>query len=410
MPFDPSKFRARLASEQKWYRIENLTGGEADVMLYGEIGWLGTTADEFVREVKSLSASQINLHLSSPGGSVFDGIAIMNALRAHPANVTVYVDSLAASIASVIAMAGDRIVARQGSEFMVHEASGLCVGNASDLRELAELLDRQSEKIALIYSARTGSTVEEWRAAMAKETWYSAQEAVDAGLADEIDEPTKETRSAPDEMAVAASWDLSVFRYAGREHAPAPVAVAVAQPERPKPAPPAAAQALMDAGLDPQDVARAVLTEDIRSLIGDEVAAQLRACVEPAADPAPESTPEPDAATPAEPDAVETTDTAADSEPTTEAAAVRPAEDEPQLAPPTAEPEPPAETAPEPVAPVEAEPNPVTPAAEPAPPDDGPTAWAAAVAHLTTPKPNPWAAAFAHLVTPQPSSSAATAA
>jgi ATP-dependent protease ClpP protease subunit len=264
MPFDPSKFRARLASEQKWYSIKNLTGGEADVMLYGEIGWLGTTADEFVREVKSLSASQINLHMSSPGGSVFDGIAIMNALRAHPANVTVYVDSLAASIASVIAMAGDRIVARQASEFMIHEAAGLVVGNADECREMADLLDRQSDKIAGIYAARAGGTVEDWRAAMKRESWYSAEEAVAAGLADEVDDPTRKAESAPDEMAVAASWDLSVFRYAGRDKAPDPQPAA-----RAKPGPTAA------------PAADGVLTTNIASLVGEQIANALRASVTP---------------------------------------------------------------------------------------------------------------------------------
>jgi ATP-dependent protease ClpP protease subunit len=266
MPFDPSRFRARLASEKKWYSINNLAGGEADVMLYGEIGWLGTTAEDFVGDLKQLQASQINLHLSSPGGGVFDGIAIMNALRSHPANVTVYVDSLAASIASVIAMAGDRIVVRQAAEFMIHEASGLCVGNASDLRELADLLDRQSDKIAGIYAARAGGSVEDWRAAMAKETWYSAQEAVDAGLADEIDEPSKQDQNAPDEMAVAASWDLSVFRYAGREEAPAPEPVASAEPS---------------------------LTISIEGAVDEDLVARLRAAVQAPAEAEPAIEPEP---------------------------------------------------------------------------------------------------------------------
>ncbi|MFJ8146563.1 head maturation protease, ClpP-related [Streptomyces sp. NPDC096048] len=282
MPFDPSKIRARLASEKKPYSIRNLAGGEADVMLYGEIGWLGTTADEFVADIKALSASQINLHLSSPGGSVFDGIAIMNALRAHPAPVTVYVDSLAASIASVIAMAGDRIVARQGAEFMIHEAAGLSVGNADEMREMAELLDRQSDKIAGIYAARAGGSVEDWRAAMKRETWFSAQEAVDAGLADEVDQPTRESERAPGELAVAASWDLSVFRYAGREQAPAPEPVALERESH-------------------------TLHGDIRTLIGEEVATQLAAAVAPPAEPVVETTPvEPEPEPPAtEPEAEE---------------------------------------------------------------------------------------------------------
>jgi len=349
MPFDPSKFRARLASERKWYSINNLAGGEADVMLYGEIGWMGTSAEDFVSDLKQLQANQINLHLSSPGGGVFDGIAIMNALRAHPANVTVYVDSLAASIASVIAMAGDRIIVRQAAEFMIHEASGLVIGNAGDCREMAELLDRQSDKIAGIYAARAGGTVEDWRAAMAKETWYSAQEAVDAGLADEIDEPSRKGEDAPDEMAVAASWDLSVFRYAGREQAPAPEPVAKA--EAPKPTPPAAAE---------QGV---TLTFNLGDTIDEQVFESLRQMVA-RRDPAP--------------------DVAASVEDTT------PAEPEPELR---------GEPGPELVHLTDAEPEPVT--------DEPEDPWAAMVAHLTKDEPDAWSVLVSNLTTTA-SSSAAT--
>lgn len=277
MPFDPSRIRARLAPKNRqWYRITNLANGEADVMLYGEIGWVGTTAEDFVRDIKQLQANKINLHLSSGGGSVFDGIAIMNALRAHPANVTVYVDALAASIASVIAMAGDRIVARQASEFMIHEASGLVVGSATDCREMAELLDRQSDKIAGIYAERAGGTVEDWRTAMAAETWYSAEEAVAAGLADEVEKmPRKGSEPGPgqgeEEMPMAAQWDLSVFRYAGRDKAPAP---------------PIAARAT--SGPTPAPATSGVLTTDIASLVGEQIADALRASVTPApVEPAP---------------------------------------------------------------------------------------------------------------------------
>jgi ATP-dependent protease ClpP protease subunit len=351
MPFDPSKFRARLASEKKWYSINNIVGGEADVMLYGEIGWMGTTAEDFVGDLKQLQANQINLHLSSPGGGVFDGIAIMNALRAHPANVTVYVDSLAASIASVIAMAGDRIIVRQAAEFMIHEASGLVIGNAGDCREMAELLDRQSDKIAGIYAARAGGTVEDWRAAMAKETWYSAQEAVDAGLADEVDEPSRKGEGAPDEMAVAASWDLSVFRYAGREQAPAPGPVAKAEP--PKPAPAAAAPA-----------PSVTLTFNVGDAIDEQLLAVLRK-------------------------AVARRDPAAEAEATV--AETAPVEPKPEMR---------GEHGPELVRFTDAEPEPET-STEPDP-------WAGMVAHLTQPDPNPWAELVSHLTEPTASSSAAT--
>jgi ATP-dependent protease ClpP protease subunit len=180
--------RAQLRqSRNDWYRITNAVGGgPAQIHIYDEIGYWGITAADFVRELSSLNASAIDLHINSPGGEIFDGIAIMNALRSHPAAVTTYVDSLAASIASVIAMAGERIVMAPHSQLMIHDGSGLCLGNAADMRETAELLDRQSDNIAAVYAAKAGGSVEEWRARMTAETWYTAAEAVEAGLADEI--------------------------------------------------------------------------------------------------------------------------------------------------------------------------------------------------------------------------------
>lgn len=202
-----------------WYRITNSAGdGPATVHVYDEIGYWGVTAQDFISELKAISASEISLHINSPGGEIFDGIAIMNALRHHPATVTTYVDSLAASIASVIAMAGDRVVMAPHSQMMIHDGSGLQVGNAAAMREMAELLDRQSDNIAGIYAEKAGGTVAEWRARMTAETWYTAAEAVDAGLADEI----SSTRTSPNDNSPKNSWDLSVFTYAGRDKAPDP--------------------------------------------------------------------------------------------------------------------------------------------------------------------------------------------
>ncbi|MCT2591143.1 Clp protease ClpP [Streptomyces sp. N2-109] len=310
MPIDPSKIRARLTSEKQWYRIDNLAGDEADVMLYGEIGWLGNDAEEFVREIKQLRSTQINLHLSSPGGSVFDGIAIMNGLRSHPANVTIYIDSLAASIASVIAMAGDKVVMRSASELMIHEAAGLSLGNADDMREMAELLDRQSNKIAAIYAERAGGTVEDWRAAMKVETWYSAEEAVAAGLADEVMPPRRNPAEEP-AAEPRATWDLTVFRYAGREEAPAPAPAAKSA----MPVVGEAGQCILPAATATPQPAESVQSEalriDIGTALGEQLVAVLRAAVtetptavppaaaddpaaEPAADPAPEAAAQPD--------------------------------------------------------------------------------------------------------------------
>ncbi|WP_424891797.1 head maturation protease, ClpP-related [Streptomyces sp. XH2] len=211
-----------------WYRITNLADGAAEVSIYDEIGYWGVTASDFIAELKAIDSSEITLRLNSPGGEVFDGIAIMNALRAHPARVTTHVDGIAASIASVIAMAGDRIVMQPHSQMMIHDGSGLCIGNAADMREMADLLDKQSDNIAAIYAERAGGTVKQWRTRMLAETWYSADEAVEAGLADEVAKPAR--RPEPGEAGeeqVSNSWDLSVFRYAGRTEAPAPSAPAV---------------------------------------------------------------------------------------------------------------------------------------------------------------------------------------
>jgi ATP-dependent protease ClpP protease subunit len=216
--------KANMTVDRKtWYRITNQAGAPtAEVYIYDEIGFWGTTAADFIAELRQVDARQIDLHLNSPGGEVFDGIAIYNALRTHPANITVYVDSLAASIASVIAMAGDRIVMGRGSQMMIHEAAGLCLGNAADMRETADLLDRFSNNIAGFYAERAGGKVTAWRSAMTAETWYSADEAVTAGLANEI------ATFAPGDSqgAVANTWDLSIFNYGGRDQAPAPTATA----------------------------------------------------------------------------------------------------------------------------------------------------------------------------------------
>lgn len=206
-----------------WYSIGGLrnlaTGGrEVDVFIYDEIGYFGITAQQFATEIAGLQVDTINLRLNSPGGEVFDGIAIYNVLREHRATVNVTVDGLAASIASVIAMAGDTVTMGRGSQMMIHEAHGLAIGNATVMRELADQLDRASDNIASFYAARTGGDMATWRAAMAAETWYSDTEAVAAGLADKV----AGAQPDPGDGEARNTWDLRVFAHAGRQHAPAP--------------------------------------------------------------------------------------------------------------------------------------------------------------------------------------------
>ena len=215
-------FKASVREPRRWYQIGNAVGDEAELLLFDEIGgWFGPTTEEIVAELKAITAPKLRVKVNSPGGSVFEGVALANALRAHPAEVTVQVEGLAASIASVIALAGDRLVMMPNSMLMIHEASGGCLGNASDMQLMAEILDKVSDNIADAYAEKAGGTRAEWRQRMKDETWYLADEAVEAGLADEVARPARQDED--DAPAMAAKWDLSVFRYAGRAAAPAPV-------------------------------------------------------------------------------------------------------------------------------------------------------------------------------------------
>lgn len=223
---------ATIQPDRQWYKISNVAGGPVVVDIYDEIGYWGVMAAEFQRDLNAITATEITVNLNSPGGEIFEGIAIYNALRTHPANVTVRVSSLAASIASVIAQAGDRIIMQTGSQMMIHEGSGLCMGDAADMRQMADLLDRQSDNIAAIYAERAGGTPDEWRERMRAETWFTAEEAVAAGLASEVEAPARQGQEEP-ASPVTAHWDLTVFRHAGREAAPAPVINTAATTEAP---------------------------------------------------------------------------------------------------------------------------------------------------------------------------------
>lgn len=193
-----------------WYAIRNVTADNAEVSIYDEIGYWGVTASEFVKELGSVQATNLSVRINSPGGDVFDGLAILNSLRAHPAKKTVTVEGLAASAASFIAMAGDTIQMAPQSMMMIHDASGLAIGNAQDMRELADLLDKTSDNIAAVYAQRTGKPQDEWRKAMLAETWYTDQEAVDAGLADSVVKDETADTKTPEPVAeakAATPWD-----------------------------------------------------------------------------------------------------------------------------------------------------------------------------------------------------------
>lgn len=223
------KLLARTSTSSKdWYRIENKVGNPlAEVYIYDEIGMFGVSASDFSRDLRALDATELTVHLNSPGGEVFEGFAIYQALRNHKATVTIQVDSLAASIASVIAMAADTLVMGPRATMMIHDALTVSMGNASEMRQTADLLDKMSDNIAATYAEKAGGDASFWRDRMRDETWYSAEEALEAGLIDQIE--GRETAAEPEISLIAAS-----FQHTGREAAPAPVlkpaAVAVETP------------------------------------------------------------------------------------------------------------------------------------------------------------------------------------
>jgi ATP-dependent Clp endopeptidase proteolytic subunit ClpP len=222
--FKTARPLARLqAGRTDWYRNENKADGPTEIYIYDEIGYVGVSAKDFVKDLNSIKDSEITLHLDTPGGDVYDGITIYNAIRDHKSAVTVIVDSMAASAGSFIAQAGDKRIMNRNSEMMIHDGHTVAIGNMTELAKMAEHLDRVSANIASIYAEHApGRSAEQWRELMKAETWFSADEAVEAGLADEVVASNQKTRN---------DFDLSVFSYAGRDKAPVPVLDKLEAPE-----------------------------------------------------------------------------------------------------------------------------------------------------------------------------------
>jgi ATP-dependent protease ClpP protease subunit len=175
-----------MSTQKQWYRIQNLATGMTDVSIFDEIGLFGVTAQDFLADISGIHGP-INLHLNSGGGEVFEGIGIYSALKQR-GGVSVTIDGLAASIASVIAMAADpgKLSIAKRASMMIHDGFAQAVGNAAEMRQMADLLEQQSQNIAEIYSDRTGKPADYWRTQMKTESWYVGQQAVDAGLADQV--------------------------------------------------------------------------------------------------------------------------------------------------------------------------------------------------------------------------------
>lgn len=181
---------------------------KAEVLIYEQIGkdfWdgSGVTAKQFVEDLQALGeVHEITVRINSPGGSVNDGVAIYNALKSHSAKVLVQIDAAAYSIASIIAMAGERITMAGNAMMMIHDPFTITAGNADEMRRVAAVLDLSADVMAQTYAKRTGMDAAEIRELMKAETWFTAEQAVAAGFADE----------ALEALPMAANFDLSRFR------------------------------------------------------------------------------------------------------------------------------------------------------------------------------------------------------
>jgi ATP-dependent Clp endopeptidase proteolytic subunit ClpP len=192
--------------DNSWFEFRAQTDGSAEVLIYDYIGWGGVEAKDFVRELKNVKADSLTVSMNTPGGDVFDGLAIYNALLDHPANITVRVDGLAASIGSIIMLAGDKITMAESAFVMIHNPWGFAMGGAADMRKMADTLDKVGATLRDVYVNATGKDASAIQALMDAETWFTADEAKQANLVDEV--LTAENRAA---ARAAMRFDLSAY-------------------------------------------------------------------------------------------------------------------------------------------------------------------------------------------------------
>ncbi|WP_366654443.1 head maturation protease, ClpP-related [Fodinicurvata sp. EGI_FJ10296] len=179
---------------RSWFTMTATAAGAAEIWILDEIGAFGVSAAGFARDLAALGeVDAITLRVTSPGGAVFDAIAIHNILRRHPATVTARIEGVAASAASLIVMAADRIEMPGNALMMIHDPAGSVAGGPEQMRQMAEGLSRIRDGVVAVYAERSGQTPESVRSLMAAETWMTAEEAVAAGFADAVLDPVTVT-------------------------------------------------------------------------------------------------------------------------------------------------------------------------------------------------------------------------
>jgi len=213
---------APRAEGEQSIRVETVDNA-SHVYIYDVIdGFWGASATGLLTAFAAAGKGDLHLHINSPGGDVFEARAMAAIVVAHPGNVAVHIDGLAASAATYLALSGNSVSMTQGGMLMVHESWSLAYGNKRELTKTASLLSQIDDTIIADYVARTGKSADEVRGWIEAETWFQADQALELGFIDAIDTNTK--RSAASAQASAARWNLNAYA-----NAPKPA---------PKPAPP----------------------------------------------------------------------------------------------------------------------------------------------------------------------------
>lgn len=190
--------------EGRGLKVVNVDDETTEIRIYDVIGWPFIEAAHVADQLDQVTTPNITVAINSPGGDVFDAVAIYNLLRQKDAKVTTRVDGIAASAASIIAQAGDRRVMVSGSQMMIHKAWTIAIGDSDEMAKVAEILAKQDSIIAGIYADRSEGEKDTFTDLMAEESWFDADETVAHGLADEVASPPRVEDRVPSKFAADA--------------------------------------------------------------------------------------------------------------------------------------------------------------------------------------------------------------
>lgn len=180
-----SSYWGKSLKDKDWYSMDTSTG-QSEVLIYDVIGWPFVDANEFARDFNNISSKEITIGINSPGGDVFDGTAIFNTIDNHPSRIITRIDGIAASMASIIALAGDEIQIASNAYYMMHNPWSIAMGDHNDFQKEGELLERIAATLGETYANKTGLDIKAVRQMMDDETWLIGKELVDQGFADKV--------------------------------------------------------------------------------------------------------------------------------------------------------------------------------------------------------------------------------